>query len=219
MAYNLPPLEEPQQHGGWFMAFVRTWLEACFHPKGFFDAVGRGISMFEPLLFGVIVGWFSMVATSLMSLMGIVPMLGILGAIIGDQASALISAMSHAAMVVVYALFGWLFVLVGIAVSALFTHFFLIIVGGAREGFVATWRAIGYAWAPNIFSIVPGIGPLISAVYYIVLEVIGLAHVHRIEYWRSAIAVFLPMLLACCCGIALIGYLAALIAGVATLPE
>lgn len=103
MVYNLPPLEE-QQHGGWLMAFVRTWLEACFRPMNFFDAVGRGKSLFEPLVFGVIIGWFVAVVTSLMSLAGVFPMLGFLGAIADDRASVLLRVMSQAAWVVVYIL-------------------------------------------------------------------------------------------------------------------
>ncbi|MFA4028638.1 MAG: hypothetical protein GDYSWBUE_000663 [Candidatus Fervidibacterota bacterium] len=187
MVYNLPPLEEPQQHGGWLAAFARTWFEACLSPVKFFDAVGRGTSLFEPVLFGVIVGWLSAIATSLMSFMGIVPLVGFL------RFGWLL-------------LFGWLFALVGIMVSTLVAHLFLIIVGGARRGLATTCRVIGYAWAPNIFSIVPVIGWLVAPIYGIVLEIIGLARAHGIEYWRSAIAVILPILLGCCCVIATVGY-------------
>ena len=220
MVYNLPPLEEPQQHGGWLAAFARTWFEACLSPVKFFDAVGRGTSLFEPVLFGVIVGWLSAIAASLMSFMGIVPLVGFLGTISGGQVSGLISVMSQAAWVAVYILFGWLFALVGIMVSTLVAHLFLIIVGGARRGLATTCRVIGYAWAPNIFSIVPVIGWLVAPIYGIVLEIIGLARAHGIEYWRSAIAVILPILLGCCCVIATVGYFfVAFIAGAASTPK
>ncbi|MCS7252947.1 MAG: YIP1 family protein [Armatimonadota bacterium] len=219
MVYNLPPLEESHRYGGWLNAFVQTWLGACFRPLDFFYSVGRGVSLSEPLLFGMIMGWVGAFLSSLISLIFNIPMFWFLRAIGGEQVSTAHAMMSQVAWVVVYAFFGWLFALLGISLSGLILHLLLYLLGGASKSLATTCRVIGYAWAPQIFNIVPFVGQLVSFIYIVILEIIGLAHAHETEYWRSAIAVLLPILLGCCCAVVLIGYLAVLFAGLATAPH
>ncbi len=54
---NLPPFEEQAAYGGFFLALLNTWLDACFRPKEFFDRVGNGQDLTPALLFGVLIGW------------------------------------------------------------------------------------------------------------------------------------------------------------------
>jgi len=175
--YNLPPLEEPIQHGGWFASFFRTWAEACFHPVDFFDSVGRSNSLLEPLIFGVTVVLLSIIA----------------------NAGMVFFCMPYALPTVLIALlFGLPFIPIAILIRSVILHIFLIIVGGAKKGLVMTIRTEGYAWAAYGFLIVPLIGGVVAFIYYLVLEIIGHARSHEVEYWRSTLAVFLPFILAFC---------------------
>jgi hypothetical protein len=212
MHYNLPPLEEPTQHGGWFNSLIRTWVEACFHPIDFFNSVGRSDRLHEPLIFGSIVGWLSGFATALVSFAFRLPLLALLQAMGGEgTAQTAFSVFSEAVWVFIMLLFGWLFALVGILVSSVILHIFLFIVGGAKKGLVMTIRTMGYACAANVFSIVPLIGGVVAFIYCLVLEIIGLARSHEVEYWRSALAVFLPIILVCCCVFSSLAYLVAIL--------
>lgn len=212
----MPPLEEPQQYGGWLNAFFQTWVGALIRPIEFFDSVRRGIRLSEPLIFATIIGWASAVISALLSLAINIPMSWLLSAIGGGGAfGTLFATMSQAAWFFVLVFFGWLFVLAGALIYALIIHFFLFIVNGARNGLVATIRTIGYAYAPNVFTLVPFFGGIVAVIYMLVLEIIGLARAHQIEYWRSAIAVFLPIILVCCCAVGLITCFMAMLAGAA----
>ncbi|MFA4016097.1 MAG: hypothetical protein RUDDFDWM_001198 [Candidatus Fervidibacterota bacterium] len=216
MYYRLPPLEEPTLHGGWFNSLIRTWIEACFHPVDFFESVGRGYRLNEPLIFGMIIGWLNGFATALISFAIRLPLLALLQAT-GSEGTAqmIFTVISEAVWIFIMLFLGWLFALIGILVSSLILHLFLFIVGGAKKGLVMTIRTMGYVYAGQIFSIVPLIGWIVAPIYVIVLEIIGLARAHEIEYWRSALAVFLPIILVCCCVFSSFAYLVAILGALA----
>lgn len=58
-----------------------------------------------------------------------------------------------------------------------------------------------------LFQIVPFCGPLVGAIWGIVIEIIGLAQTHRVSTAKAAFAVFLPLILAvtCCVVVLLVG--------------
>jgi hypothetical protein len=55
-------------------------------------------------------------------------------------------------------LFGWLLVLLGILISGVIVHLFLMLFGGTNQGLTMTLRVISYAYAPQIFAVVPFVG-------------------------------------------------------------
>jgi len=80
--------------------------------------------------------------------------------------------------------------------SSLLTHGALLLVGGARRPFQATFRVVSYAGGSSyVLQLLPLIGVLAAIAGNLVLKVIGLAVVHEISRTRAAVAVILPALL------------------------
>lgn len=191
---SVPPFEDRGAYGGFFPALIQTWVGACFRPMEFFDSVGNSQELGPALLFGIIVGWVSAILSSLATMVFQAPLLPLLG----QQEGAIAMFATGVGSVAFSVLLGWLAPLFGIIIGGLIIHLFLLIFVGAKQGLTMTLRVISYAWAPQIFVIVPLLGGCVAAVWMIVLEVIGLASVHRTDTWRSALAVLVPIFLCIC---------------------
>ena len=78
-------------------------------------------------------------------------------------------------------------------------HLSLMLLGGARQAFEATFRVVAFtqgATAP--LQLVPCCGGLIAVVWAIVANCIGIARAHDIDTPKATLAVFLPLIV--CCG-------------------
>ncbi len=187
MMGQLPPFEEREAYGGFFLAFWQTWLAACFRPAKFFESVGNSQNLTPALIFGVLVDYvgFTVAIPWLVLLRGDVAGWERYG---GGVATVL-------GYLVAMWLFGWLFVLLGILLWGLLLHLFLLLFGGAKQGLNTTLRVVAYAEAPTLFIAIPCLGLLffcVSVIWRLVLIIIGLAAAHRTEIWRSALAVLAP---------------------------
>lgn len=106
--------------------------------------------------------------------------------------------------------FSPLIILLGLYVGTAILHFFLWMVGGARNGIGATFRVVCYANGIQILNAIPFCGGPIGAVWVLVAEVIGIREAHETTTGRALAAVLLP--LAVCCGFAaIVGILAAIL--------
>ncbi len=170
---------------GFFWAFMRTTREALFSPTGFFKKVAAGEGYWSPLIYGMISG-----------VIGV----GVSMVIQWFFFSAFIPAQFHA--LIPYNLFLTLS-LIGVPIMVAFsifigsgiTHLCLMVVGGNKRGYQATFRTISYSYCTQLFNIVPFIGSFIASVYMIVLVIVGLREGHGITTGRAALAVFLPLII------------------------
>jgi hypothetical protein len=89
----------------------------------------------------------------------------------------------------------------------------LLILGEGRGGFETTARLLCYSHTADLANIIPFCGGLISLVWFIVLQVIGVAQCHRCSYGKAAVAVFLPLLICCACVAVLAAFFGAAIMG------
>jgi hypothetical protein len=190
---NLPPFEDRDAYGGFFPALLQTWVGACFRPTEFFESVGNSQDLTPALLFGVLVGWISVVVGAAWSLVFQVPLVPIMRQ--EEIAGLLAGGVAGLACV---GLFSWLPVLLGILISGVIVHLFLMLFGGANQGLTMTLRVISYAYAPQIFAVVPFGGWCIAPIWMLVLEIIGLAAAHRTDTWRAALAVLAQVILCVC---------------------
>jgi uncharacterized membrane protein YjjP (DUF1212 family) len=79
-------------------------------------------------------------------------------------------------------------------------HFFLIVLGGAKKRFEATFRVVCYSGgATAILHLLPACGAWIGFVWALIAAIIGLSVVQGIGKGRAAAAVLLPFI--SCCGI------------------
>ncbi|MBI1784922.1 YIP1 family protein, partial [Candidatus Sumerlaeota bacterium] len=86
-------------------------------------------------------------------------------------------------------------------VTAVIVHFCIILVGGAKEDFEATYRVSAYTFgASAILLIIPFCGPtLVYNCWRIIAIIVGIREIHRIESWRATLGVILPHIVAACC--------------------
>jgi hypothetical protein len=101
---------------------------------------------------------------------------------------------------------------IGLFLAAGIFHVMLLILGGAREEFEATFRVVSFSQATAILMVLPFCGGLVAWVWSLVLYILGLATVHGITGGKAAAAVLLPLLLLCCCCGLLIGLFASSLA-------
>jgi hypothetical protein len=208
---------EDRDRLGFGNALVETTKQVLGSPTAFFARLSPSGGLGAPLLYAIVIGWIGVVAASLYS--------ALFQSIVGAGAGAftenpeLSAALGFAQgwfgffMQVVLAPVG---LAIGLFIAAGIFHVMLLILGGAREDFEATFRVVGYSQATAILMVVPFCGSFVAWVWSLVLYILGLAAVHRITGGKAAAAVLLPLLLLCCCCGLLAGLFASSLAALAS---
>ncbi len=170
---------------GFFWAYLRTTREALFSPTQFFKKVSAGNGYWSPLIYGVISGLIGVGVSMLYQwflFAGFLP--------------AQIHALIPYNLILFFTLIGIPFMIaLSMFVGSGITHLCLMIVGGNKHGFQATFRAIAYSFCAHLFDMIPFIGSFIGSVYMIVLIIIGVREGHGITTGKAALAVLLPVLI------------------------
>jgi hypothetical protein len=166
-------------------------------PSRAFAGVSLTGSLGRPLLYAVIFGWVGIIAGQAYSIAFRGAFMSMFSALPGfhpRMAFGLPVVFSVAIMIAAP-----IFVLIGVFIWSAIVHLFLMLVGGAKTGFASTVRVMCYAGTVQIIQVVPLCGGTIGAIWALVLEIIGLAIVHRTTQGKSALAVLLPLVLCCVC--------------------
>jgi hypothetical protein len=201
---------------GILAALVETTREVLARPGAFFRAMPVTGGLGSPLLYAVLIGWIGLAAAAFYQAV-FRSVVGTSGSLLGDrpELAALLGWVESWAGFLAQVIFGGVFVVIGVFVAAGILHVMLLLLGGARRGFEATFRVVSFAQATSILFLIPFCGQAIGAVWGLVLYVIGLAGAHRIGHGRAAAAVLLPLALLCCCCVGLALAFAGAIAGLA----
>lgn len=80
-------------------------------------------------------------------------------------------------------------------------HLTLRLLGGLRDstaGFEGTFRAVAYSTVAELAVIVPLLGGFIAAIWFLVLQMLGLAALHRTSQGKSLGALLIPAVVCCC---------------------
>jgi hypothetical protein len=96
------------------------------------------------------------------------------------------------------------FLAIGLLIHTCITHLMMLILGEGKNGFETTFRVLCYSHTADLANVVPLCGGIISLVWFIVLQIMGLAEAHRCSHGKAALAVFLPILLCCACTVVLL---------------
>ena len=177
----------PGPHTDLVTALAETWRRSAFHPADFFRALpvrplGTALLYFLPvgvLAAGIRLFWSSIFATMGFSLSEYLPGF--------TEPSALDRLVDF--------LLSPVLLITGLFLTALLLQGALMLLGAARQPLVATTRVLAFAYGVELFVVVPVLGPLISAVWMLVLVVIGLREVHGTSTGRALLAVILPLAL------------------------
>lgn len=170
---------------GFIGAFFKTARDSLFSPTKFFKKVGGGEGYWAPLIYGVIagiIGTFGSILWQWLLMAQFIPLVGPLSALpLGFILTMILIATPF---LIAFSIF------VGSAIN----HVCLMIVGGNKKGFKATFRAVSYAWSGYLFGIIPVIGSTIGAIYSLVLIIFGIREGHGITTGRAVLAVLLPVI-------------------------
>jgi hypothetical protein len=182
-------------------AIATTWQESVFHPASFFRRMPREFDFGWVLAYYLIVG-VVVAGISLFWQMVLGPSL--LERWLPAQAE-------NVANPVVDFLLSPLWLLGGLYIAAGIVHLFLLLVGGAKHGFGPTLRVFCFSAGPQLFGVVPFIGPAVGGIWSVVITIIGLREAHETTTGKAAAALLIPLLLLA--GLAVLLMIAAAVLG------
>ena len=186
------PWEEPGRP--WTTALVETVKLLLTRPREAFERMPIAGEVTKPIVFAVVLGWIGVIFNTIWSLAfkGMMPSSGQYGGYALPSFFLPLTAVCAP-----------IFIVVGLLVASAIDHVMLMLVGGARSGFSATLRANCYAQASQVLQLLPFCGGLLAVVASLLLTIQGLATAHRISLGKAALAVLLPAVLCCGCGLVL----------------
>lgn len=190
-------------------AFVQNATNIITQPKEFFGKVAPESEWFPALAYGVLIGilggllgLFWQFLFSGFSLFG-----GQTDAAAGFAATGLFQTI----LVVVFVPLG---VVAGIFINSGLIHLFLLLTDWLEHSYGATLKAISFSQTAGLASIIPFCGGLITTVWMLVLEAIGLKRMHNLSTGQATITVLIPLLVTIlCCLLPIIGIAVAVALG------
>ncbi len=183
-----------------FHSYVETIKAVLFSPSVFFSRLQTGGGLFALILFATINQIIGMVGAMGIQIVFSLTSVAMKGAIFQKVPldNILSTFFTPVALIILVALSPLLAVM-SLFVQAAVTHVCLLLVGGNKKGFDATLAVAGYSTSAQVFQIVPILGSFVSAIYQIVLLIIGIKETHGTSGGKAAFAVLLPFMLCCCC--------------------
>ena len=186
-------------------SFIRTVREVLLNPVNFYRGVPRQGNFLSPVLFAVICALISAVIGGILGFILRVA----LGDGVGGAFGRLLSTVIGAPISTIIGLF------IGAGIYHLLV---LLVVRPRHEGYEATFKALAYASAVNVFSFLAfipilGIVAIIAiAVYNVVLTVIGIREMHATTTGRAVAVVLIPVVVFGLLALLLVGAILAIIA-------
>jgi hypothetical protein len=191
---------EHRQERGFLNAFIETLTMVLTRPAEAFSVMKREGGLGEPLIYALIGGCVG----------GFVQFLFSLGfrsiGLFSDRNNSLAAmtgmGIGSAAIIIVLPLL----IVIGLFIYSGIVHLCLMMVGGANQPFETTFRVLAFSQgSAGPLQIIPLCGGLISGVWALVCDCIGLARAHETDTGRAVLAVFLPVIV--CCGGVLIAFM------------
>ena len=181
-----------RQELGLFPAFVETLKLVLLNPTTAFSAMKTEGGLREPLIYAVIGASVGFIVNFLFSLL--MSSFGFMG-----NRNALAGVLSAGMGAVALVIFIPVLIALGLFIGSAILHLCLILVGGARRPFETTFRVVCFgAGSAYPLMILPICGGLISGIWCIVVQCIGLTRAHQTTTGRALLAILLPIIV--CCG-------------------
>lgn len=185
------PWEDPSTR--WTVkGLVLSLKNSLFAPADFFRIMNVTGGITDPMLYALITGMVSWMIYYFWQI------------VLHDQLSSYIplrgasdfdvfhkTGIVAAAVLTPFILIASLFIWSGIL------HLLLMMVRGAKNGFEATFRVVSYSIGAYVFLMIPFCGAIISALWTIVLAIIGLKEAHGTTGGKALFAVLFPLIMCC----------------------
>jgi hypothetical protein len=183
---------EHRQERGFFNAFIETLTMVLTRPAEAFSVMKREGGLGEPLIYALIGGCVG----------GIVAFLFQLGfqsiGLFTDKNNSL-AAMTGMGIGLGSIILVPLFIVIFLFIWSGLAHLCLMMFGGANQPFETTLRVFAFTQgSAGPLQIIPLCGGLISGIWAIVCNCIGLARAQEVDTGRALLAVLSPLIV--CCG-------------------
>lgn len=195
-ALSVPGDREPspwERRGelGFLAGLVETTRAVCGRPREFFGGLRTDGGSIAPVAYGVIVGSLGAMGVLLLSfVMNRLEPRTRLDGTVASLGEDLFTLAFAAALVPV----GLVAV---ILIEAGLTHLVLVMTGPQRGSFEATLRASCYSRGTWIFFAVPVLGCLGVPIWFVVVRIFAMMHLHEIGGGRASLAVLGPNVVCC----------------------
>lgn len=166
---------------GFFPGLWETIKRAMLRPAAFFQAMPVGAGQIKPLIFYLLIAEFQIVLQMLWEMTGVAPGMAGEGESMGISAVMLLVGYPIILTLLLY-------------IMAFLVHVCLSLVSGASRGFEGTFRALTYGSAPMVMTIIPVIGPLVGAIWSLVVTFLGYKNIHRTSAAKVILAMLIPLI-------------------------
>ncbi len=178
----LPPWERRERFG-FLNGLYLTIKDVLLAPRQFFHRMPSQVGLLEPLYFAVVLGIISSFFAWMWSLAG-----SSLQMFVADSFEDVVQGPMVAFGFFVSSPFT---MAIGVLIKAGLMHGVLMLVGGNRLGFEATFRVSTYGEAAGILALIPACGGAIGVVWSLVVTIVGLYSIHETDPWRAVVSVIL----------------------------
>jgi hypothetical protein len=186
------PWEDRKQLGA-PAAFLETIKLFFFAPEEAWSRTKEKGDFGDPMLFGVLVSWIGMFASSLYNLMLPRPWLRFFPGEFRRRFPQFFAV--HAGATACSIVIAPLLIVLGLFLGAAVLHVCLFLVGGLRDstsGFEGTFRTVSYSSVSGLAYVVPFVGWLIALLWAFYLNVKGAVRMHRTTTGRAVFALVIP---------------------------
>jgi hypothetical protein len=185
---RMPPPWERRAEIGLREGIFQTAKQVAFSPRAFYRHTAAEGGVWEPLAFGILFGSIGLMLELFWQFVtGEGGLSSIQINLMGDYGTSLVFL---AATILCP-----LAATVMICMTSLIVHLLLTVVGGAKNGFEATLRAVSYSQATQLWALIPYVGGLVATLWQVVVQTIGIREIHEVSYTRVLIAFFIPVAL------------------------
>lgn len=206
---------EQRERLGFVNAFIENVKLFALNPTEAFAQTRCTGDYVGPIIFAVLVGWIGALFQTIWGMIFQASVVSMLPADIRDQMGG--AMMMGGSSIIGFILYP-IFAVIGLFIASGILHLCAMLVGALAEstaGFEGTLRAVAFSWVASLGYVVPVIGGLVVAVWFIFLAVIGLSTLHKTTQGKALITVLIPVALCCVCVLLSIFGLASMIMGMA----
>ena len=173
-------------------SFVDVVRRVILQPAGFFAALPRRGSLFNPLVFALICIEISAILGGLMVLVDAQENPGFNPHPQNVGLPSLFAPGSPVMSIVLAPVWGAIGIFVAAAIQQLLVR---LVVGTSNSGYGATFRVASYTQVTGLVNWIPIVGPLL-ALYGVYLAVVGIREVHETTTGKAALVILIPFVVA-----------------------